>query len=1228
MAERPYITGAIAVGIVAAALHISTSSAPSPVSQSSTASLADTHSRHAITPSKTPDQVLWSTAMNNDPMNLGKVTAQKELDEAITDFYHPTPEAAANTHKAAAEAKPPQATSADGNKVSDALEVMIAIEPDPVHTHLSLLFDRDIDTLEDALQSSGWQYQSNWMPWSPSSSAPAGARFVDQEQQRLFDEGREQYPGVILFRSDQPRQALTPEAESKGITGSQSAAPADAAAAGSRTPLAVFVVGNSPTGGMDRTQFEEALVRLKTLAPHQDRLRILGPSFTGSGPSLRSLLRDAHISYPNLQHITIASGSISDPKCEDILPGKTSESNVCTTSDLPDTTFVSFGIDKDWRTEQIASYLRTYGRFGDEEIAELTEDVSSYGWIQPAAVPQIDPKQAAVRQSDPNQPAVRQHLYFPRNISHLRNAYQKSNIFGFGATTQGPANISLNLDFEEGGADDDTIPNFATQQMPVSQDGVMHQISTVLEQRRIKVVILSATDVLDELFVAEILAREAPNTLVIINQADNLFLRSNSTSNFGSMYFVSPWPLITDSQLWSRPAGGPNARIFPSDLSEGLYAAVRYLQPPPRASAADLPDYSSPLSQTNRPPLWLSAVGRGAFWPVALLDAADPPGTAQRSGFHLPAITQQEVPTGIFSIEFSPLSQHLILLLLCLFAFYHASKCIGIPAFHNLSFRYILNDPDARTPKLTLQLSMTVFLLIVLQLCISTSNTSSLALMAFHVSTAALCVTTVYLIYLMALNLLHRMDTPQPWPERIFILITIALISWGAYVAANGLWHSLWDWLSKPPPGLSDFSDFFRYRAASPLSGISPVFPLALSFGALFVFFYNHLDRIAFTENLAPRLPPKIAGLPNCPSGDELKPATSLLEWPPKSSTILRKLALLAIIVGTVLICIKPLHLRPRMFDGPHLQRSLGLAMFFLVVAILWELTMAATIWQRLKFLCLDQLESSSLRRGFSTVSGITWSSLWIFRGNRSARYRAISRLLEQASRQVFEPVATYQEAGSSLKQSAQTIFEAISSNSDVKVIEAFGPLQDQIAAAAGRLLTSLRSVWYREKNRITAPDAIEGDENSAGAVSSEPDKPIEPLQRLCEEWVALVYIHYIRMVLLQIRSRLITAVVLYVFLIWAGTSYPYLNRHVMLIALSALLGILSFSIISIYASINRDAILSRTTNHTPGHLDLDFYLKIASFVGVPLLGFVAAQFPEVNGFLFSWIEPGMTAFK
>ncbi len=181
--------------------------------------------------------------------------------------------------------------------------------------------------------------------------------------------------------------------------------------------------------------------------------------------------------------------------------------------------------------------------------------------------------------------------------------------------------------------------------------------------------------------------------------------------------------------------------------------------------------------------------------------------------------------------------------------------------------------------------------------------------------------------------------------------------------------------------------------------------------------------------------------------------------------------------------------------------------------------------------------------------------------------------------------------------------------------------MQQEIAVVAGELLEKLQPAWHCETHRITIPDTIAGEEQPAGTT---PEKPIDPVQQLREEWVALVYIHYIRMVLLQIRSRLITAPALYIFLVWAATSYPYLNRHVLLIALSVLLGILSFSLIYLYGSINRDAILSRTTNHIPGHLDLDFYLKIAGFVGVPLLGFIAAQFPEVSGFVFSWIEPNL----
>ena len=468
------------------------------------------------------------------------------------------------------------------------------------------------------------------------------------------------------------------------------------------------------------------------------------------------------------------------------------------------------------------------------------------------------------------------------------------------------------------------------------------------------------------------------------------------------------------------------------------------------------------------------------------------------------------------------------------------------------------------------------------------------------------------------------LDPPALWPTApqskksiagFVIIPLIAFLSWFV------LWRLLWYWVSL----WSGFPELFKYRASYPLRGVSPVFPLFLTIIALCILLYNHLDRIAFTDNLRPHLPKVQQDLPNCPGDCELMPVTRLLHWPPCSCTIRFKSALLALVVIFALVCVVLLNLRPLMFDGSVLQWSVGVAMFLLVVAILWDLVMAAVVWWKLKTLCLERLESSSLRRGFSSIRGFTWSSLWIFRGSRSARYRAIFRLLEQA-RDALSDEAELETEGHSLKKSVEELQKAIASEGPQSIGGAFGAVQIEIALVASRLLCKLKTAWRNEKGTITACDAAGDEEKSAR--SSEPDEPISTEQLVCEEWVALVYIHYIRMVLLQIRSRLVTAAMLYVFLVWAGTSYPYLNRHALLIGLAAILGILSFSVTLIYASINRDPILSRTTNHTPGQLDLDFYLKTASLVGVPLIGFVASQFPEVSSFLFSWLEPGMAPVR
>jgi hypothetical protein len=1228
MAQRPLVGGAVAVGIVAAALRLAV---PGPSSQEKSLngiSPVGKHGKYVVAPRTSQfDQVNWTDEMKNHPEELGRLSAEKELKQTIDDFYSAP----------AGSGSVPQASPLNpGTASAESIEVMIAIEPDPVHTHLALWFDRDMDALEDALQDSGWQYQSSWLPWSPVSSPTTGDHFVDREQERLFLEGREDFPGVLLFRpgpggSCPKRQGAAP-AKNTSI---------DAGGDIKCHPLAVFLVGNSPTAGIDRTQFLAALDRLKKLSPDQSELRILGPSFTGSCESLRDLLNATEVVNASLKQITVASGSVSDPYCYDPQTADNSPGARNPVQTGPKVTYVSFGPDKDWRAQQTVEFLKRNGHFHDEDIVELSEGESGYGsWSSPEpscpvpAIPGFTRRKGDLQRSCRSDEfrsetnAGPLQLHFPRNISHLRSAYQKSNIFGFGASAQGNANISLNLDVEEARDDDDAIPNFAPQQMPVSQDGVMHQISGLFERRHIKVVILTATDVLDELFVAQILAREAPNTLVVVNQADDLFLRSGSGANFDNMYFVSTWPLIADSQFWSRPAGNElpsSSHTFPSDLSEGLNAAVQYLVAPQHHPV--LPDYGSPIIKTDRPPLWLSAIGHGEYWPVALLNgsSSDPksPPLQPRSSVNLPALPGGHQPAGIFQSELSPISKQLLLMVVALFALYHALKCLQHPALSDLSFRYAINDAGARTPKLTLQISMTLMLLLSLQLCYIPSDPSTTARWMFVIGTAALCVALAYLIHqtvLIFFPRFPRLNSPG-WRPFLGGILFIVLISYVSFYFAVSTWQSLWDAISSS----SGFPAFFQYRSSYPLRSVSPVFPLFLTTAAFFALFYNHLDRIAFTRDLVPRLPDTVPGLTNCPGDDKVQPVTRLLAWPPEKGTVLQKTVWLAFIFIVVVVLIKPLHLKPHIFDGIYLQKLLGLSMFLLVVAIFWELFMAATIWLKLKSLCLDRLESSSLRRGFSAIRGLTWKSFWIIQENRSARYRAITRLLEQASRQVLAgEVNTPLDKLSFDNALADLAYEMKQEPYDPqKVVSAFGKLQHRIAFVAHLLLIKLHAAWIQEERLITAPDGIEADEKCPSE-----DKPIEPLQQLQEEWVALVYIHYIRMVLLQTRSRLLTAASLYLFLVWACTSYPYLNRHALLIALSVLLGVLAFTIITIYASVNRDAILSRSTNHTPGHLDLDFYFKVASFVGIPLVAFVASQFPEVSSFLFSWIEPGMAVAK
>jgi hypothetical protein len=154
---------------------------------------------------------------------------------------------------------------------------VIAILPDPVHTHLGLLFDRSIAAIQLAAQAQNYVFDRAILPWDRASHQDPDLekRQKEIEEQRI----RETYPGLMIFREGLGRK-----------TSAQADEPGS---------LFVLVVGETPTGGVRSLQFKQALELIDNIRgtprPPDEPLSILGPSSSGSLSSLNDILNREHI---------------------------------------------------------------------------------------------------------------------------------------------------------------------------------------------------------------------------------------------------------------------------------------------------------------------------------------------------------------------------------------------------------------------------------------------------------------------------------------------------------------------------------------------------------------------------------------------------------------------------------------------------------------------------------------------------------------------------------------------------------------------------------------------------------------------------------------------------------------------------------------------------------------------------------------------------------------------
>jgi hypothetical protein len=155
------------------------------------------------------------------------------------------------------------------------LQVVIATVPDPVHSHMELEFDRVIEALEHAAAASGFDFERFWLPWTVPSSSPSVN--PDMDRQRT----REQQPGVLIFRRHPADPNVTPKSDSQH-----------------NQRLLIFLVGETPTYGLNRTAFAQALWYRRVLAPfcqNHSRIAIVGPQFSATYSSLGDVLLFGHL---------------------------------------------------------------------------------------------------------------------------------------------------------------------------------------------------------------------------------------------------------------------------------------------------------------------------------------------------------------------------------------------------------------------------------------------------------------------------------------------------------------------------------------------------------------------------------------------------------------------------------------------------------------------------------------------------------------------------------------------------------------------------------------------------------------------------------------------------------------------------------------------------------------------------------------------------------------------
>ena len=1063
---------------------------------------------------------------------------------------------------------------------AEPVKALIAVVPDPVHTHMALRFDRAIDAIELAAGSMNYLIGRYWLPWD----LEAKRDWADYESLKEAERERklkEAEPGLLIFRWGATGEAK-PEAEA--------------------TMLAVFLVGETSTAGINGDQFVKAVCYADRLnqrdltdlpCSSEKVLRIgtyvLGPTSSASFASLAGLIESDR--YPKKKFIVNATARNS-------LGLQAAIAN-----DLQLSPFVR---SVPQATQQLRRMLASNGYISKScqekekhEVAILSEVSTALG--ESFDVHYDEPKD--VTESNGCVDIFR----YPREIASLRNAYGTSAAQNPAAGDQSAGSRpSLSVNLTETTNDSDEPPDFSKAQSPLSQEASLMAIAAEMQRMHYRYIGINGSNPLDVVFLASYLRNAVPNARLFSFDSDLLMQHEPDNTSYIGTLSVSSYPLLYRplNQI-GEPGTASKRRHLPftSQREEAIYNAAVCLirNMPPDDTMGYLSEREACPVESN-PPLWLTAFGAGGHWPIQVLGPAED---------KTPSPDLEDAPL--------PSAWKATCTLLCALALLHVLLLAGLSPFSPKfqAFKLMTVTPARQLAGIhmasaTLALAMA---LVALSAWKANVCTEAAELLVWILPGICWVLTYKYFCW-------WRADrTTKVQEQHLHASLSPSGMAW-QLVAFAGIWTAagimahMWCTLREDTGG--HYGDFFSLRAVNLASIVSPLMPMLPLLAAIYLGAIFYVWHLVFDDRIRPRLNPSYGeekeekGLfPNKlrPGRRSEKRIASAVNEDGKS----------AIIGGVILaLWFMVFHQSQfQLFERPRFKTLFEILFGLVILLILVSGYRLARIWQELRRFLLE-INRLRVRRVLLQLKneGSSWASIWFY-GSEDPDWdymvRSLNVLQElwntpgqpDGSQAIDEQIKVIRRERRTLQDEGLQAFHAFGvSKNDGKLENAISQAQDLFAATLNEVLDQLSLIW-------------------ANPVSTH-----EGIERLLEKYVALRWVAFIRGVIGRIRLLIIFLAVAFSLAMISLVIYSFEPHRELLWSVTALFLVIGLVIIKVLIQMHRDPILSYITVTKPGQLDFAFYLHVVTLGVAPLVTLLATFFPDIGRYVISFLQPGLEALK